>query len=129
MKQAALSVILIALLAGCSNQPMDDAAVDAPVAARTETGESLPPADPVAADPTPLPTATASSTAAESAARISPQELKAQLDAGNAVLIDVRSPQAFMTRHAAGAISVPLDTVASRAGDLPREKWVVAYCT
>ncbi|HUP64957.1 MAG TPA: rhodanese-like domain-containing protein [Thermoanaerobaculia bacterium] len=129
MKQTASSLILIALLAGCSNQPVDDAVVEAPVAARTETGESLPPGDPVAVDPTPVPRATASSTAAESTTRMSPQELKAHLDAGDAVVIDVRSPQAFMTRHAAGAISVPLEMVASRAGNLPRAKWVVAYCT
>jgi hypothetical protein len=56
----------------------------------------------------------------------------AQLDAllrkGTKIqVVDVRSRQEFLTRHIKGAISIPLDTIELRAGEIPREGLVVLY--
>jgi hypothetical protein len=42
-------------------------------------------------------------------------------------IVDVRSRQEYLTRHIKGAISIPLDTVELRAGELPRQGLVVLY--
>jgi hypothetical protein len=42
-------------------------------------------------------------------------------------VVDVRSRQEYLTRHLPGAISVPLDTVEARAGEIPRQGLVVLY--
>jgi len=44
-----------------------------------------------------------------------------------AKMIDVRSRQEYLTRHIKGAMSVPLDTIELRAGEIPRQGLVVLY--
>ncbi len=61
--------------------------------------------------------------------RITPQELKAKLDAGQAVVFDARLQQSYTQRHIAGAISLPEDEVAARLAELPTDKLAVFYCT
>jgi 3-mercaptopyruvate sulfurtransferase SseA len=59
--------------------------------------------------------------------RIIPSEAKARLDQGDAVLYDARSPDSFQAAHAAGAISLPADEVASRFSELPADKSLIFY--
>jgi len=60
--------------------------------------------------------------------RISPEELKARLDNGEAILIvDARSPITFEMEHIAGAISVPDYEVESRLAEFPRDQEIVFY--
>ena len=87
-------------------------------------------------DPKPVPSLTppAAAPAAppatqETARRISAAEARQALAAGKAVLVDVRSKEAFDARHAQGALSVPLSDLGSRAGELPKNKLVITYCT
>ena len=55
-------------------------------------------------------------------------ELSALLRKGTPVqVIDVRSRQEFLTRHIKGAISIPLDTIEMRAGEVSRQGLVVLY--
>jgi len=61
--------------------------------------------------------------------RITVQELKAKLDAGQAVVFDVRQQSAYAYKHIAGAISLPQDEVATRLAELPADKLAVFYCT
>ena len=61
--------------------------------------------------------------------RVTPQELKAKLDAGQAVVFDVRRPESYAQRHIAGAISLPEDEVATRLAELPTDEMAVFYCT
>jgi hypothetical protein len=61
--------------------------------------------------------------------RITVQELKAKLDAGQAVLFDARSQESYTRQHIAGAISMPQDEVGGRVAELPTDKLVVFYCT
>ena len=61
--------------------------------------------------------------------RITVPELKAKLDAGQAVVFDVRPQPAYAYKHIAGAISLPQGEVADRLAELPTDKLAVFYCT
>jgi len=61
--------------------------------------------------------------------RITVQELKAKLDADQAVVFDARTRAAYAKKHIAGATSMPQGEVASRLAELPNDKLVVFYCT
>jgi len=61
--------------------------------------------------------------------RITAQELKTKLDAGQAVVFDARPQPDYAKNHIAGAISLPEDQVAARLTELPTDKLAVFYCT
>ena len=61
--------------------------------------------------------------------RITVQELKAKLDAGQAMVFDARQQSDYTQRHIAGAISLPQGEVAARLAELPTDKLAVFYCT
>ncbi|MDQ3802998.1 MAG: rhodanese-like domain-containing protein [Acidobacteriota bacterium] len=60
--------------------------------------------------------------------RVTVAELAAALKEGRAVALDVRPAEAFAEEHIRGAISIPEEEVVGRAGELPKDKLVVAYC-
>jgi rhodanese-related sulfurtransferase/DNA-binding transcriptional ArsR family regulator len=51
-----------------------------------------------------------------------------RLRAGQVTLIDVRPEREYVAGHVPGALSMPLDTVEARVGELPRDRAIVAYC-
>lgn len=59
--------------------------------------------------------------------RLDAAEVKRRLDAGRALVVDVRSPEAFTTRHIEGARSIPAAAVLDRASELPRDADIVFY--
>ncbi len=59
---------------------------------------------------------------------VSRAELLSRLEAGNAVVLDVRPEAEFRAGHIPGAISVPMEELASHIADLPAGRQVVAYC-
>ena len=63
--------------------------------------------------------------------RVSLEEAKAALDSGAAILVDVRSPDAFEASHIAGAISVPLGAIERELTEVPlnKDQWIITYCT
>jgi predicted sulfurtransferase len=62
--------------------------------------------------------------------RITPEELKARLDAREKiVIVDSRAQKPYDVRHIAGAISMPLAQVEERADELPKNRTIVFYCT
>jgi 3-mercaptopyruvate sulfurtransferase SseA len=63
--------------------------------------------------------------------RVSLEEAKAALESGAAVIVDVRSKDAYAAEHIAGAISIPLaDIEANPSGvNLEKDKWIITYCT
>jgi len=65
---------------------------------------------------------------AASVPRITLKAAKASLDAGTAVLVDVRSASAYQQSHAMGAISMPSNEVAQRYKELPTDKLIILYC-
>lgn len=62
----------------------------------------------------------------EDVQRIEPSEAKALLD-DEAVLYDVRSTEAYETKHAVGAISLPETEVSERLDELPDDKTLIFY--
>lgn len=56
------------------------------------------------------------------------EQLLARLRDGDAILIDVRPEHEFAAGHLPGALNVPLTTLESRLGELPKDRPIVAYC-
>lgn len=60
---------------------------------------------------------------------ISVQELKQQLDAGDAcVLLDVREPEEVAIASIANAVHIPIGDIPSRLHELDPEAKIVVYC-
>lgn len=59
---------------------------------------------------------------------ITPAEAKARLDAGEAVLVDVREGYEWEAGHVAGARHVELERLASQAATIDRATPVVFHC-
>lgn len=57
-----------------------------------------------------------------------PTEQAHRLVAEGATLLDVRSPAEHALRHLPGSRLIPVDELASRVDELPRERPVVVYC-
>ena len=60
--------------------------------------------------------------------RISVAQARQQADAGEAILVDVRTSAVYEGLHIAGAISMPLHQVARRYAELPADKLLIFYC-
>jgi rhodanese-related sulfurtransferase len=56
------------------------------------------------------------------------EELRRRVRAGRAVVIDVRPREEYRAGHIPGALSIPLEELDARLGELPARKEVVAYC-
>jgi rhodanese-related sulfurtransferase len=61
--------------------------------------------------------------------RVTAQELRALMQKGDALAIDVRGSVPFEMGHITDAVWLPLGLLRQRAGELPQEKLIVAYCT
>jgi len=60
--------------------------------------------------------------------RITIEEANALRESGRGVIVDVRDDASFNMAHIAGALHIPLDQLAGRLGELPRDKPIVTYC-
>ena len=64
------------------------------------------------------------------APRVTPQEAKARMDAGEEiVLVDVRGASYYAAGHIEGAISAPWATLTEGHAQLPKDKLLLLYCT
>jgi hypothetical protein len=97
----------------------------APAFAAAQDPKPAPGLTPPAASPATPPAAATEATAR----RIPADEARQALAKGNAVLVDVRSKEAYDASHAQGALSIPISEIESRAAELPKNKLVVTYCT
>lgn len=77
---------------------------------------------------TPSPTPTGENTTKAGVPRITVQAAQLKTEAGEAILVDVRTRATYDVKHIAGAISMPLDVVARRSAELPTDKLVIFYC-
>lgn len=59
--------------------------------------------------------------------RIDGDKARKLVQAG-AFLLDVRTPEEFAEGHVDGATNVPVDALAERLADVPKEREVVVYC-
>jgi len=70
------------------------------------------------------------STSSVDAPRIGPEEAAMLVQSGDAILLDVRTDDAFKAGHIKGAVHIPYDQVTSRArAELPLTRWIIPYCT
>jgi 3-mercaptopyruvate sulfurtransferase SseA len=62
--------------------------------------------------------------------RVSVEETAAAIKNGEAVVLDVRSAQAYQAGHIPGALSIPLFDIESNPTglNLDKEKWIITYC-
>lgn len=65
----------------------------------------------------------------DSAPRISLEKAKELYDSGEAVFIDTRSENSYVTEHIKGAINIPLSTIDERLKEVPKGKTIIAYCS
>lgn len=63
------------------------------------------------------------------APRIELAEAKSLFDAGDAVFIDTRSEESFVTEHIKGAINIPFAGFEDRVKEVPKGKTIIAYCS
>ena len=63
--------------------------------------------------------------------RVTVEEAKTALDSGAAIIIDVRSQSAYDASHIAGARLILLDAFETNIAniDLPKDQWIITYCT
>lgn len=64
----------------------------------------------------------------EDTAVVDTDELLRRLADGHVVILDVRPEPEYAAGHLPGAIHIPLEELAERVGELPRNREVVAYC-
>ena len=75
------------------------------------------------------PTERAAADGAAEAPRVAAEEVKRLAEKGEVVIIDTRGKDAYDYEHAEGALSIPLSELERRLAELPKDKFVAAYCT
>jgi hypothetical protein len=85
---------------------------------------------PVTIEPAPTLASGAPQTEAD-VPRVSMEDAIAAVQNGEAIVVDVRSAQAFQASHIPGALSIPLFGIESNpAGvNLDKDRWIITYCT
>jgi rhodanese-related sulfurtransferase len=66
---------------------------------------------------------------ADGVKRISLAEGRAAFDGGKAVMIDVRGDAAYKAGHITGSTVIALNDLQTRAGELPKDKTIILYCS
>jgi len=61
--------------------------------------------------------------------RISAADAKKEVDAGNAVMVDVRTPDVFRREHIAGAINVTFGQPTEQLAQIAMTKKLIIYCS
>lgn len=112
--------LLAALLAGCPAAP--SAPLATTQASPAPVASDGPAVTPASVAPTPA--------AAYEAPRITPEEAKKRIDAGEEiVIVDVRNREPYQLERLAGAISAPWADVRAGFGLPPKDKLLLLYCT
>jgi 3-mercaptopyruvate sulfurtransferase SseA len=60
--------------------------------------------------------------------RVSIEETQQAIEAGTAVVVDVRDENSYKTSHIKSAKSIPLQQFNDRIGELPKDKLIITYC-
>lgn len=61
--------------------------------------------------------------------RVTIAELRAALEKGTAIAVDVRGEEQYRAGHIKGALWIPSDEIARRTKELPKDKLIVTYCS
>jgi hypothetical protein len=68
-------------------------------------------------------------TPADGVRRVTVEELRAALEKGTAVVIDVRSEEQYKAGHIKGALWIQGNQITERTKELPKDKLIVTYCS
>ncbi len=108
-------------------------AIATTVACSSATPQNEPTAAPLPTQPEPVqqPQSNTPPLTEAQVPRIEVDKAKAAIDSGQAILVDVRSADAYASGHAVGAISIPLGNFEVNIDKLTLEKsqWIITYCT
>jgi Rhodanese-like domain len=74
-----------------------------------------------------VPATTPTPASVEQVVRISLDDAKAAFDAGTAVFVDVRASSSYDVSHITGALSIPLNDLPTRVGELDPALWIIPY--
>ncbi len=63
--------------------------------------------------------------------RVPPDQAKTAFDGGDAIIVDVRGPDAYAQKHITGALEISLGTIELDPASLTldKTKWIITYCT
>jgi len=61
--------------------------------------------------------------------RVSAEDAKKEVDAGNAVIVDSRPESAYKGDHIAGSINITLGSQDEAFASLPKNKKIIVYCS
>ncbi|MEU2509018.1 metalloregulator ArsR/SmtB family transcription factor [Streptomyces sp. NPDC007863] len=64
----------------------------------------------------------------DTTAELDREELQARIAAGDVVVLDVRPVEEYRAGHIPGALSIPVDELDERIGELPEDLEIVVYC-
>jgi 3-mercaptopyruvate sulfurtransferase SseA len=82
------------------------------------------------AQPAPVPEqAPVQTLSTQEVTRISLDDPKAAFDQKTAVFVDVRDSGSYASDHIPGALSIPLNELPDRMGELDANAWIITYCT
>jgi hypothetical protein len=101
-------------------------------AAATQASTTIPSVIPtIIVENTPTPSQGGSPQTEADVPRVSVEDAAAAMQNGEAVVLDVRSAQAYQVSHIPGALSIPLAEIeANPTGlNLEKDKWIITYCT
>ena len=116
---AATTLALAAALAACN--PQDGSAPASNTARQNATPAT-------AGDTNPAARSTPAAAQSDGVRRVSIAESRAMAERGGAVIYDVRDQKSFEASHVKGSKLVPLDEVAARAAEFPKDKLIITYC-
>jgi 3-mercaptopyruvate sulfurtransferase SseA len=61
--------------------------------------------------------------------RASLEQARTAFDAGASVFVDVRGEPYYSQGHIPGALSISLEELPNRIGELDKNAWIITYCT
>ena len=67
--------------------------------------------------------------ASDNVKRVTTKELETMLKDGTAIVVDVRNKAMYDAGHIRGAKLLPVTEIGNRAGELPKDKMIVTYCS
>jgi rhodanese-related sulfurtransferase/DNA-binding transcriptional ArsR family regulator len=64
----------------------------------------------------------------DGAVEVTREELRARVEAGGVVVLDVRPVEEYVAGHIPGAVSIPVEQLAERINELPEDIEIIVYC-
>ena len=61
--------------------------------------------------------------------RVSLTDANSAYASQRALFVDVRDAGSYATSHIKGAINIPLISLETRTNELPKDRWIITYCT